>query len=201
MTHRDPRERPLLLASSSPRRRELLRRVGLRFRSVAVDVDERWRAGESPARGVRRLAAAKAAAAAERFPRCDVLAADTIVAVAGQVLGKPRGRAEAAEMLRALSGDWHEVLTGVVLRVPGRRPLTAHARTRVRFVSLTAEEIERYLASDEPYDKAGAYAIQGAAGWFVAEVRGSVSNVIGLPLETVRELFLRAGRSAPSFGA
>ncbi|RMG44765.1 MAG: septum formation protein Maf [Acidobacteria bacterium] len=190
---------PLVLASRSPRRRELLRRVGLTFRTASVSVDENLRPRESGRAAARRLARAKALAAAARWPGCDVLAADTLVLVDGSVLGKPAGREEARRMLRALSGRWHRVVTGVTLLTAEGHLHEGLACSRVRFARLTRAEIDGYTATAEPYDKAGAYAIQGAAAWFVAEVRGSVSNVIGLPLEVVRDLFRSARRPPPPF--
>ncbi len=188
----------LVLASASPRRRDLLRAVGFDPLVRPAAVDETPRAGEDPAAYVARLARAKAEAAVPGAPGLPVLAADTAVVLAGTILGKPVDRDEAREMLTALSGRWHEVLTGIALALPGGDVLDGVARTEVRFAELAGEEIEAYLAGDEPWDKAGAYAIQGAAGWFVPEVRGSVSNVIGLPLGLVRELWTRAGLPLPT---
>jgi septum formation protein len=188
----------IVLASASPRRRALLEGVGLPIRVHAVDVDESPREGE-PARDLAvRLAVAKAEAVAARFPGRPVLGADTVVVTDGKALGKPGSVDEARSMLRLLSGRWHEVVTGVALVLPGGTTLVDHAVTRVRFASLEAWEIDAYAAGAEPHDKAGAYALQGAAGWFIEEVRGSVSNVVGLPLEKVRALFRAAGLDGPS---
>ncbi len=197
MTHR-PSRVPIILASASPRRRELLAGVGFRVTVQPVALDESARPGESGVTLSRRLARAKALAVAARFPRAAVLGADTVVLVRGRLLGKPRNAAEARQMLRRLSGRWHDVVTSVVLVTPGGRRWTASARTRVKFARLTAGEIRRYAAGAEPHDKAGAYALQGAAAWFIEEIRGSASNVIGLPLETVRRVMARARLSAPS---
>lgn len=188
---------PLLLASASPRRRELLERIGIPLDVVPVDVDESPVPGEAPERLARRLARAKALAARARAEGRPVLAADTIVVLGGEILGKPRDGADARRMLRLLSGRWHEVLTAVALLLPDGRLLDGIGRTAVRFAALQDEEIERYAGSREPYDKAGAYALQGIAAWFVEEVRGSVTNVIGLPLEETRRLFAAAGLAIP----
>ncbi len=189
---------PIVLASASPRRRDLLASVGFRVRVQPVTLDETALPGESGVALSRRLARKKAFAAAVRSPRAVVLGADTVVLVRGRTLGKPRSAAEARTMLTRLSGRWHDVVTSVALVIPGGRRRTASARTRVRFARLTAAEIRRYALGAEPRDKAGAYALQGAAAWFIAEIRGSASNVIGLPLETVRSLMLQAGLPAPA---
>lgn len=176
----------LVLASGSPRRRELLAHLGLPFTVVAADVDEAPLPGEAPLDLVRRLAAAKAMAV-DGDP---VLAADTIVEVDGEILGKPVDAADARRMLALLSGRAHHVHTGVALRA-GERQVVDVVTTDVTFVALTPEAVEWYLATGEPYDKAGAYAIQGAGGVFVESIRGSVSNVVGLPLTTVASLLHR----------
>ncbi len=189
--------RPLILASASPRRLDLLRSVGLDPTVRVPRVDETPRPRESGRAVVIRLAEAKARDVASRHPRSPVLAADSLVLAAGCLLGKPADRRDAGRMLGLLSGGWHHVVTGVALVVPGGRCLTGTSRTRVRFAPLSREEIRRYLSSDEPYDKAGSYAIQGAAAWFVEEIRGSFSNVVGLPLEEVRRLFREARIALP----
>jgi nucleoside triphosphate pyrophosphatase len=179
--------RPLVLASSSPRRRELLERAGFRFELAVPDVDESPRPGESPESLARRLALAKARAAAPRVAReACVLAADTIVAIDGEVLGKPRDRAEAVEMLLRLAGRTHRVLTGFALVVTAlAHEESAVEESAVRMRAVARAEAERYAASGEPLDKAGAYAAQGEGGRFVAEIAGSRANVIGLPLEAL----------------
>ncbi len=187
----------LVLASASPRRLELLRTTGLAVEVHPVDVDETPLQGEAGAATALRLARLKAAAAAVRFPGRAVLAADTVVVADGVTLGKPAGPAEARAMLARLSGRWHEVVTGVALVVPGGRELSEAATTRVLFAALDDGEIDAYAAGHEPLDKAGAYALQGAAGWFVEALEGSASNVIGLPLATVRRLFRAGGLPAP----
>lgn len=179
---------PLVLASRSPRRAELLTRAGYRFEVVAADIDERRRAGEAPAKLVRRLAWEKAAVVAARHPGAVVLGADTVVVVDDDfVLGKPRGDADAARMLRCLSGRAHDVLTGVALRAPhGRR--AGVQSTRVFFRTLSPDEVAWYVATGEPADKAGGYAIQGRASRFVSRIEGSYANVVGLPVELVDRL-------------
>jgi septum formation protein len=173
----------LVLASASPRRRELLARLGLTFRVVPADIDETPLPGERPVALVRRLAAAKAAAVAGD----PVLAADTIVEVDGTILGKPVDADDARVMLRRLSGRAHHVHTGIAVR-SGERVQVDVATTVVTFVPLTPALVDWYVAGGESLDKAGAYAIQGTGGAFVEHVRGSVSNVVGLPLTTVVRL-------------
>jgi septum formation protein len=183
---------PILLASSSPRRRELLSSLGLTFEVVAADIDETLRDGESAFDGAERLAREKAAVVENERPDALVIAADTLVVLDGAALGKPGDAATARRMLRGLAGRWHEVVTGVAVAMGG---VTRSAReiTRVEFAPLTSDEIERYVASGEPLDRAGAYAMQERAGLFVTRVDGSPSNVIGLPVRLVRTLALELG--------
>jgi septum formation protein len=198
VSHHDSDSRPgLLLASASPRRRALLSSLGLSVEVVPVNVDERPLPVEEAAETALRLAQAKALAARGAADGRPVLAADTIVLVDEVQLGKPRDAAEARAILRRLSGRWHEVVTGVALALPDGRILEGLARTAVRFAALDDDEIARYTAGSEPYDKAGGYALQGTAAWFVEEVRGSVTNVVGLPLEELRRLFREAGLPVP----
>ncbi len=185
----------LVLASGSPRRREMLDNLGVEFAVRPVDVDESPLDGESPEPYVLRLARAKALAGAPN-EREIVLAADTIVALDGDLLGKPRDAADAGRMLERLSGRGHEVLTGVaVAGAPdGRAALRAEVeRTRVRFAELSPAEIEWYVRSGEPLDKAGAYAIQGLGALFVTRLEGNYSNVVGLPLPLTYRLLTEAG--------
>ena len=173
----------LVLASQSPRRRELIAAAGIEFIVRPVNVPEQHRAGESPEDYVRRLAEAKASA----VPCSDgeiVLGADTVVVVAGQILEKPVDAADAVRMLCLLSGREHEVITGICLAGSGRK-IVDTASTRVRFIELTAREIDDYVASGEPMDKAGAYAIQGLASKFIDRIEGEYSNVVGLPVALV----------------
>ena len=185
----------LVLASASPRRRELLSGLGLRFTVRSSEIDETPRPGEPPGAYVLRLAQEKARAASR--PGELVLAADTSVVIGGEILGKPRDDADAARMLGLLSGREHEVLTGVaVLETPetGAGRLAAGVdRTVVRVAPLSREEIFWYVATGEPRDKAGAYAIQGLGALFVEAVTGNYSNVVGLPVPTVYRLFKELG--------
>lgn len=200
-----PLDRSIYLASRSPRRRELLAQIGVRFHlllfrdqpSSDPELDETVLGGESPAAYVERVARAKALAGWNRIgqrnlPRAAVLAADTTVALEGRILGKPADRREAAEMLAALSGKRHEVLTAVVLKYEAQLE-SAVSVSEVAFKPLSAEAIRRYVASGECDDKAGAYAIQGRAAEFITELRGSFSGVIGLPLYETGQLLERMG--------
>ena len=174
---------PLVLASQSPRRRELLATAGIPFTIRERQVEEIRAPGEPPDAYARRLARAKAEAAWENREEI-VLGADTIVVLGQQVLEKPRDAAEARAMLKLLSGCEHTVITAICLRHPGGVLLDSTA-TRVRFTPLTDAEIDAYAATGEPMDKAGAYAIQGLASKFVEHVEGCYFNVIGLPLSQV----------------
>lgn len=200
-----PFEPVIYLASRSPRRRELLAQIGVRFQPLLLratphadaDADETVLAGETPAAYAMRLARAKADAGwrrilQRRLPRAPVLAADTAVALDGRILGKPADRADAEAMLAALSGRRHEVFTAVALRFETRLE-TALSRSEVEFRALSAEEIRAYVASGEADDKAGAYAIQGRAARFVVEIRGSHSGIVGLPLFETAQLLERLG--------
>jgi septum formation protein len=183
------------LASGSPRRRELLQQIGVPFRVVGAAVDEAVRSGEAPAAYVARLAAAKADAGWERNRDSiggPVLAADTAVVLDGEILGKPADREDAEQMLLRLSGRTHEVLTAVALRTAtGLRPRIS--RSEVTFRRIAPAEAQAYWETGEPCDKAGAYAIQGRAAMFIAELRGSYSGVMGLPLFETCELLSEAG--------
>ena len=194
--------KPVVLASSSPRRRRLLRELGVEFSVRVPDVDERPLPGELPGPHVRRLALAKARAVIRGLaPGCGahwVVGADTVVVLDGRILGKPRDARDAQRMLARLSGRTHEVLTGVAL-VPaaGGRARTAVVRSRVEMKPFDAVTIRRYVAGGEPLDKAGAYAVQGHGRRLVARVRGSLTNVVGLPVERLGRLFTAAGVCAP----
>ena len=196
-----PVDRGIYLASRSPRRRELLTQIGVRYHlllfreraSEKPEVNEDPLAGEAPDAYVERVARAKAEAGWKRMlqrnlPQAPVLAADTTVALEGHIFGKPADRADAAAMLAQLSGSSHEVLTAIAL-TNGERLDSALSRSEVRFRELTPQEIEDYVGTGEADDKAGAYAIQGRAARFISELRGSYSGVMGLPLyETARML-------------
>ena len=184
----------LVLGSASPRRAALLRQVGLDFSVCPSDVPEVAAAGETATDLARRLAREKGTAVARSRTDAWVLSADTIVVVDGAVLGKPADAAEAGQMLRRLSDRAHEVFTAVALTAPGGEPAgEVLVRSRVEFRPLSAAEIDAYVATDEPFDKAGAYAIQGGAAHFVRRVDGSYTNVVGLPIDETRDLLARAG--------
>lgn len=183
----------LILASSSPRRQELLREAGIPFEVEPAHVNEDQRSGEPPLIYACRLAAEKAQAVAQRHPQRWVLGADTIVVIDGEILGKPRDSQDAARMLRLLSGGVHEVTTAVSLIAPGRGVETRSCTTRVWFRALASEEIQRYVAGGEPMDKAGAYAIQGGAARWADRIEGEYSNVVGLPLSLVTEMLRKNG--------
>lgn len=195
-----PIERGIYLASRSPRRRELLSQIGVRYHLLLFrsrpgepdEVDEAPLEGEDPAAYVERMARAKAEAGWRRLlqrnlPHAPVLAADTTVALDARIFGKPAGRAEAAEMLAALAGRTHEVLTSAALKA-GDWLEAVVSRSEVRLKALSEQEIQQYVATGEGDDKAGAYAIQGRAARFVVELRGSYSGVMGLPLYETSQL-------------
>lgn len=184
----------LVLASTSPRRAELLELLGVAFEVVAPDVEEVREPGEPPHGYVERAARDKAAAAA--VPGAVTVGADTAVVHDGEVLGKPAHPAEAAAMLKRLSGDTHHVVTGVAVAEvdDGRMVLESMVEsTLVRFATVTAEEIAAYVETGEPLDKAGAYALQGRGGLLVEAIEGHPSTVIGLPLSATRRLLARRG--------
>jgi len=173
----------IVLASQSPRRRELLERAGVSFVVRTADIDESVQSGETPQQYVRRLAARKAMTVPRAAEEC-VLAADTTVVADGVILGKPEDAADAVRMLSALQGRSHEVITGICLRY--RQDLFIDAAvTRVQFGAMTAGEIEAYVASGEPMDKAGAYGIQGLASRYIIGIEGCYANVVGLPVSLV----------------
>jgi septum formation protein len=186
----------LVLASASPRRAELLRAAGIDFDVVEADVDETMDPEEWPEGYVRRLAMTKAEAVSAQAGERPVLAADTVVIVDGGILGKPADANDARRMLRLLAGRQHIVLTAVCLLSPAsetaRRQVSVE-RTTVEFAPLSEPEIDSYVASGEPLDKAGAYAVQGLASRFITRIEGSYSNVVGLPVAVVYGLCTRAG--------
>ena len=180
---------PLILASSSPRRKEILTAVGWPFEAHTAGVDETRLAGEGPEDFVSRLARAKAEAVAQSRLFGLVLGADTTVLVDGEILEKPRDAGDARRMLRSLSGRWHEVLTGVALvRAETGQAVTGLERTRVRFAETSDEEIDWHVETGDVLDKAGAYAIQGRAALFIEAIDGDYWNVVGLPVRLVYEL-------------
>lgn len=184
----------LLLASASPRRRELLRQIGLAFGLAPVDLDETPHPGELPADYVRRMAREKASLARTRAGKSLVLAADTSVILDEEILGKPASDDEAAATLQRLSGRSHEVLTAVALARPGGTLAQCLVRTEVHFCALDEGLIRAYLSTGEHRDKAGSYAIQGRGGLFVQHINGSYSAVVGLPLQETAGLLANAGQ-------
>jgi len=185
--------RKLILASGSPRRQQLLREAGIQFEAYAPDISEEQHPGEQATDYALRLAQEKAEKVAQQFPQHVVLAADTIVVVDGQSLGKPSDERDAERMLRLLSGRSHQVTTAVSVVVPGKPGHTNSRTTEVHFRDVTAREIQEYIATGEPMDKAGAYAIQGGAAPWVVRVDGEYSNVVGLPLSLVTEMLHTCG--------
>ena len=187
----------LILASASPRRRELLATLDLPFSVMPAHVDERRHAAEPPASYVARLAREKAEQLAEQHPSAWVLGADTVVVLDPCILGKPADGAEARAMLRRLSGRQHTVMTGVAVVHRGRGTTQCDVvSTRVRFRTLQGADIDAYIATGEPFDKAGAYAVQGVGGQFVAALEGCYNNVVGLPLQRTMALLQAAGYGA-----
>jgi septum formation protein len=195
----------LVLASASPRRQELLRNAGIPFTVQPADIDEAPLAGESPRLCAERLAREKAIAVFQRQPTQVVLGADTIVVVDNAILGKPRDHDDAARMLRLLSGRTHEVITGVCLIHPSRDDLgltagtqkpeleSASDSTLVTMRQLSENEIRDYIATGEPMDKAGAYAIQGIASRWIPRIEGDYSNVVGVPVALVYAILTERG--------
>ena len=183
-----------VLASASPRRKELLRSIGLSFEVVPSQVEERQEEGESVSAYVERLAREKAAAVAFQHPGTWVLAADTVVFIDGHTLEKPDGKAGAAAMLSRIAGREHTVFTGVALvcRDSGYSDSSVTS-SRVRLLPLTPSEIDWYVKTGEPMDKAGAYAVQGVGGMFIESIDGSYTNVVGLPLSEVFRMMKKAG--------
>jgi septum formation protein len=183
---------PLVLASQSPRRAELIGRLGLTFETLPADLDESYLSGETPPQHAERLSREKALAIAAGRPEALVVGSDTIVVIDGEVLGKPRDRAHAIEMLTRLSGREHEVCTGVAV-AHGGRVESALERVRVRFRTLDARACEEYVATGEPMDKAGAYGIQGFGSALVEGIEGDYFAVMGLPVVRMLELLERFG--------
>ncbi|MFA5321157.1 MAG: Maf family protein [Smithella sp.] len=180
---------PFILASASPRRRELLKSVGLNFKIIPAHVNEDYLAGESPAKHVRRLSFNKAMVIAEKNQNAWVLGADTIVVIDGIILGKPGNKAQAKKMLERLSGREHKVFTGfTIARMSSGIATTKVVQSTVLFKAISPDETNWYINCDEPYDKAGGYAIQGGGAYFIRSIRGSYTNVIGLPLCEVLEI-------------
>ncbi|MCI7613291.1 MAG: Maf family protein [Selenomonadaceae bacterium] len=181
-----------ILASASPRRKELLEQIGCCFRIETADTEEAGGEGMAPSELVMKNAHLKAAAVAALHPDIPVLGADTVVSLDGNIYGKPRDREHAIEMLTSFSGRAHQVMTGIALAWQGRI-WQAYETTEVVFAPLSAASITRYVDTGEPVDKAGAYGIQGRAAVFIEQIRGSYSNVVGLPLHCLDGLARKAG--------
>ncbi|WP_312057833.1 Maf-like protein [Acinetobacter courvalinii] len=180
----------IILASSSPRRQELLTQLGLDFEIYSPDIDEAVQDGEAVEHYVERLARAKAQVVLEQFPHAIVIAADTSVSFAGKIIGKPESKQHAFEIWAILSGQWHEVYSGLCVATSAQVLSTAVC-TQVELQPLSPAEMEEYWATGEPVGKAGAYAIQGIAAQYIPQIRGSYSNVVGLPLYETAQLLER----------
>jgi septum formation protein len=184
----------IILASSSPRRAELLKGLGLIFEIAPSHIQERPHVNEAPPDYIMRLARAKVIAVARQWETGLVIGADTIVVVDGRILEKPEDEADAMHLLRQLSGRWHAVMTGVALYDLGsRREVADYDKTLVRFAPLSEKEIRWYVKTGEPMDKAGGYGIQGLGGLFVEEIAGNYFNVVGLPIPLLYRLARRLG--------
>jgi septum formation protein len=185
---------PFILASVSPRRKELLSSIGLKFKIIPAHVNEDYLPGESPREHVRRLAQDKAQTIARQNPQAWILGADTIVVIDGLILGKPNNKSQAREMLSRLSGREHKVYTGFsIVRAAARLDRTKVVQSAVQFTNISPDELAWYVNSPEPYDKAGGYAVQGKGAFFIKSIRGSYTNVIGLPLCEVLEALKSLG--------
>ena len=180
----------LVLASGSPRRSEILNSVGWEFTKTVPDIDESELDGETPENYVRRLALAKAETVASSHPDDFVLAADTTVVIDGKIIGKPADEADAKRMITMLSGNWHEVLTGIAVSKNGAIEVGLQ-RTRVKFAEMTEAEIDFLVEKGDPLDKAGAYAVQAQAALFIEGIEGDYWNVVGLPVRLVYEMVVK----------
>jgi len=187
----------LVLASASPRRAEILRNIGWPFEAVAANIDESRYDHEDAPTYVKRVAREKAEDVRARLPGATIVAADTVVVVDGEILGKPRDDEDARRMLRLLQGRRHDVLTGVtVFHGNGDKPRITHESTEVIFAEMDDDEIGWYIDTGEPMDKAGAYAIQGLGARFIKGIRGDYSNVVGLPVRVLYELIMLGDRDS-----
>lgn len=182
--------KPIILASASPRRRELLTQIGVDFTVVTADIDETPLPGEDHRTYTLRLAEEKARAVLAKHPGSIVIGADTTVTLNGELLGKPQDAADAQRMLTMLQGNTHEVTTSIAV-LTAMETLTVAETTRVTFAAITPEQIIEYIASGEPTDKAGAYAIQGIAAQWIPRIEGDYFNVVGLPLATLSRLLAK----------
>ncbi len=180
-------KKKIILASGSPRRKELLARMGLEFDLMPCDADEKYDKSLSPVQVVEHLAKLKAGITNKMVKDCIVIGADTIVAVDQLILGKPEDKAEAYEMIKKLSGRWHDVITGICM-YENDEYIIEHEITRVHFVKMSDNEIEKYINTDEPYDKAGAYGVQGLAGMYIDSIEGDYYNIMGFPMAKIRNM-------------
>lgn len=187
-------ENAIVLASESTRRIDILRTLGVSFSIIPPDIDESKKPHESPKEYVLRVAYEKAQKVGSLFPDKWIIGADTAVVHKGKVLGKPSSEEGASAMLKGLRGSWHKVFTGYcILNVSRQITCRDVAETKVFIKDLTDEEIEKYIATSEPFDKAGSYAVQGKGGYMVKEIKGSYSNVVGLPICEITEVLLSLG--------
>jgi len=186
----------IILASASPRRAEILRTVGWPFQTLPVNIDESRRDDEDAANYVQRLAREKAEAAAKKVPGQLIVAADTTVLIDDHILEKPVDQDDARRMLRLLNNRWHQVLTGIAIIDSRAHTTIAYEQTEVQFAAMSDEQIDWYVASAEPMDKAGAYAIQGLGARFIEGIRGDYFNVVGLPVRLLYELVLQSTASS-----
>lgn len=177
----------IILASSSPRRKELLQQLGLDFKIYSPDIDETVLLDETVVQYVERLATAKAQVVLNLFPEATVIAADTSLSFAGKIIGKPESKQHAFEIWTQLSGQWHDVFSGICVAT-ATQSLSQVVQTQVELQQLSHTEMEKYWATGEPIGKAGAYAIQGIAAQYIPQIRGSYSNVVGLPLYEIAQL-------------
>ena len=191
---RQPHNIKIILASSSPRRKDLLRGLGLKFRTVPADIDESMKPGESPVHLARRFAKCKAEAIAEKYNHTAhlIIAGDTIVVLVNRVLGKPKTKREARMMLESLSGKSHGVISGLCL-IQGNKKKIRHEFTQVTMRPLTQSEIRNYVATGEPMDKAGAYGIHGIGATIISRIHGDYFNVVGLPLVSLIKMLKAFG--------
>ena len=183
----------LILASESPRRRELLSGLGLAFETIVSGIEETPLDGETPAENAMRLAREKALAVSRDRPDAVVIGADTVVIIGKEVLGKPEDTVHARQMLEKLSGRRHEVITGFALAEGPTVRVNESVSSHALFMEIPPDELEWYIRTKEPYDKAGAYAVQGIGALFIREIEGSFTNVIGLPLAELVEALKRIG--------
>ena len=187
----------LVLASGSPRRAEIMKSVGWEFEKAVPDIDETQILGETPEYYVQRLAREKAELIAKKHPNELVLGADTTVVINGEIIGKPIDEGDARRMIKLLSGNWHDVLTGVAVAVNGDASVELQ-RTRVKFTEMSDREVEFLVRKGDPLDKAGAYAVQAQAALFIEGIEGDYWNVVGLPISLVYRMI--ADRVPPHLG-